>query len=556
PGFLGPGPHYGSSADAVLRCKVDNLPWRHIPMMANATAIPLAENLPPGLHKVTVEWFQGSQAPIDKFLFALKPLAGVKGFITSPQYSELMTDARADIYRGSRLIRSEYIRNPLNGRFVLLGLEPGTYRIRFSASGWQAQEVKDIVIRGDGKRVDLGVVSLPFDQDLIAYYGFNHRNGKSLNVQPGGTFAVTPFPGSSLKRAELVSRYKTIPLKVGGPVTITGSGMGTNNGVSLTLPDSVPHDMYALRFTRESSRGEWTQTAPQVVCVRDPLPDSFALAAMGHMNTWGQQTSEYLAKVTQMAQLAGARAVLISNEVNAAYIAGALKELSIPYLITSGNHTMGRWDDFFGPHSYAYDDGPLRVVTFSSDPTNLWHDPAHWLAERPDATNRVLLSYESFAPLDLIRDKKVNLLFDAHSLGDHPDRAKFPTGTLHIAATDFQTMRWIPMTHSGLDRAIQKPDDAPALIVPRSGPAPLRVEHENGNAGLTNGETARIINRYAQRFPHARVRLVLKAGEYSVRGGKLLQSFVSDDGKLRIFDVEADVAPNSETMVRVESLTK
>jgi len=396
---------------------------------------------------------------------------------------------------------------------------------------------------------------LPFDSELPAEYGFNHRNGKSLNLQPGATFSVIPFPGPAFKRAELVSRYKTIPLKVNGPATIMGSGMGTNNGVFLTIPDSVPHDIYALRFSYERGKDKWSDVAPQAVCVRGTLPGSFAVAAMGHMNTWGQQTSEYLAKVTQMAQLAGARAVLISNEVNAAYIAGALKDLSIPYLITSGNHAVGRWNDFFGPHSYAYDDGPLRVVTFSSDPTNLWHDPAHWLAERPDATNRILLSYESFAPLDLIRDKKVNLLFDAHSLGDHPDRAKFPAGTLHIAATDFQTMRWIPMTHTGLDAAIQKPEDAPSLIVPRLGPAPLRVEYANGNSGLKNYETARIINRYSQRFPNARVRLVLKAGEHSISGGEVIQTFTSDDGKLRIFDMQADVAPDSETVIRIESLT-
>ena len=45
----------------------------------------------------------------------------------------------------------------------------------------------------------------------------------------------------------------------------------------------------------------------------EPLGESFFIAGCGHMNTWGQQTSEYLAKCAELAQLAGARTLLIAN---------------------------------------------------------------------------------------------------------------------------------------------------------------------------------------------------------------------------------------------------
>jgi len=47
---------------------------------------------------------------------------------------------------------------------------------------------------------------------------------------------------------------------------------------------------------------------------------------------------------------------------------------------------------------------------------------------------------------------------------------------------------------------------------------------------------------------------VFKAGEYNVSGGKVLQSFLSDDGRLRSIDVECDIAPDSETLVRATTV--
>jgi hypothetical protein len=281
------------------------------------------------------------------------------------------------------------------------------------------------------------------------------------------------------------------------------------------------------------------------------------------MNTWGQQTSEYLARVAETAQLAGARHLLIANDVNPLYIAGALRNLRIPYLVTNGNHTVGRWLEFFGPRTFAVDDGPLRLVAFNDRPDQSWRDVEDLLVGRPGATSRVVVAYEGYAPVEMIRRSGVDLLFDGHSTGDHPNRAEFPPGTLQMRAPTQETMRWIAMNHGGLSptvtatsgtvqeiQGLGAKSGVPLLEFPRTGPAPLRVEYSQPNDGSAPTVTATVVNETDITFESARLRFVLRAGAASVTGGKVLQSFVSDDGKVTVIDVELSVRRRSTTTVQ------
>lgn len=255
-------------------------------------------------------------------------------------------------------------------------------------------------------------------------------------------------------------------------------------------------------------------------------------------------------------QLAGARTLLIANEVNPAYIAGTLKDLRIPYLATAGNHTMPRWDDFFGPRTYAVDDGPMRIVTYNDMPFHPWSEVARLASARPEATNRVLLAYEAYAPLDVIQQGKFGLLFDGHSVEEHPQHAQFSPGTIHIRAPDYQAIRWIAMNRQGLDPTYKNPKDIPSFRIPRVGQSPLRATFSASNDGTANQLTARITNEFSMPFPHARLRFVMKtnSGGYRVDGGKMLQSFVSDDGKVCVVDVEVAVPARSASAVRVRPI--
>ncbi|PYV07676.1 MAG: hypothetical protein DMG07_27880, partial [Acidobacteria bacterium] len=402
-----------------------------------------------------------------------------------------------------------------------------------------------------GEKIDLGAIVLPFDRDLIRYGSYTHpsisaKRQRMFNTTPGGSFDTEIELPGPLESARLVSRFKTIDLQVEDThQTTTVHTHSPLHTLTIKVPPATPYDMYTLETRFKGAGGGQ-------ICVREPLPEAFAIAGVSHMNTWGQQTSEYLARVAELVQLAGARALLIANEVNAAYIAGALKELRIPYAITAGNHTMARWDDFFPQRCQALDDGPMRIVSFSNEITASWSEARDLLIARKDATARILLCYEAFPPLDLIRDGRVKLLFDGHSGENHPQRGQFPPRTLHMRAPSYESVRWISMTHDGLAPSLLSPEDVPSLRVPREGNLPLRVEFSAANNGTARALTARIINETGIRFPGARVRLVLRAGNYTVSGAKVLQAFHSDDGKVTVIDVETEArtAPATEIVVR------
>jgi hypothetical protein len=576
PCFETPGPRYGSFIAAQFRYRIDEGPWTQIAIVDSPNQLVLGEGLDAGTHRVEIETVRHI-VPIAEIIFSEEPVCGIRGILTSSSYTELLTDVRIDTFAGEQLLRTDTVRNPVSATFALLGLEPGTYRFRLTASGWSTHELGPIELTA-GTPIGLGVIVLEPSRMFGTYAGPVAVSspcgpGKTLSVIPGGSFSCQLASG--IQRAELVSPYKCIELKIDA-CTPSGSQIDDRwRYVTFHVPTDTPHDMYALRLYYDhgifhDANGSDSKRSiihgcpahplelPQAVCVRDALPEQFFMAGMGHTNTWGQQSSEYLAKVAEMVQLAGARNFLIANEVNPAYISGALCNLRIPYLVAPGNHTMGRWDHFFGTHPFAVDDGPLRIVTFHDIPNRSWDGAMKLASEREDATNRVILAFEGFAPLNMIIENQLSLLFGGHSVEKHPFQDHFPAGAMRLRAPGSETVRWIPMTPHGIDPRYPNPDDIPVLHVPREGlfPPPLRVEYSLPNDGTADAISARIINEFEQSFPQARLRFVLRAREadsYLVSGGGCLQSFMSDDKTKSVLDVGVSVPARSEIIVDATS---
>lgn len=545
--FTAPGPGYGLNCDpgAKLRCSVDDRVVAEVFPFRLPREFPLVEDLAAGRHTLRVEAV-GATCAVDGFRLAQGPLSRIQGLITADVYSELLVDVRAEVFGETGLVRTEYVRTPHDGgSFQIVGLVPGVYRLLLTAAGWEPLSVPAVTVEREGMVVDVGVLVLRRSQWARAqsWYGdAAPRFGRTINVAPGGSFRTRLFlSGRTVPGARLRSQFRTVTLKVDD---VVAEDFGRWNGVGLatfTVPADAPMDMYALEVGG--------RLLPQAVCVREPLPDRFFLAGVSHVHVWGQRASERMVRLAEMAQLAGARAFLMANEVNPAYIVGALMNLRIPYAVCRGNHMMGRWSDFFGWGCTACDDGPLRLVTFGGFPYESWAEPRELLQARPEATCRVILCYEGFAPISLIRDEAVDVLFDGHTDDPHPDSAQFPEGTLHFRAPGGLKVRWIPMTHAGLDPSVRTAADIPLVEIPWNGLAPLRVEFTQANDGTAEGNTARITNETTVRFPGARLRLVMEAGRYEVTGGQVLQAFDSDDGALRVIDVQVEVPPRSETVV-------
>jgi len=557
PVYILPGPRQSySGAAGVLRCKIDDRPGQEISIATAPEDVPLAEDLPDSEHKVVIEAAgDANYCQLEGVRFAKAPLGGIGGIIVTDDYGELLADVRAEVMSDGKVIRTRCVRSPHNSRFAMLGLEPGRYTLRLEAAGWEPMEIEDVVIDAPGRKVDLGVIVLKRDQRVQGEFwdDVSPKFGRSVNISPGGSFTTKiSWYHDGPTKAQLVSRFKTIDLKMSDVSKITRFGRWNWIGqATFHLPADVPEDMYDLQIIYERGDRKRVYLSGQAVCVREPLGELFHVAGCGHTNTASQATSEYLTKVGQMAELAGARMLMIANEVNAAYVSGALKDLRIPYLVVRGNHTASRWDDFFAPATRAYDDGSMRVVIFGDRPYLSWHEAGRLIKARPEATNRVLLCFEGFAPIDLIRDGRVDMIFDGHSDDDHPDLDKFPKGTMHLRAPGSDTLRWITMSPDGLAGGAQTPNDVKVLPVNRDGPAPLRAEHTQPNDGTAATQTTRIVNDFDQAFGRARLRFVMAAGAYVVRGAKERQSFKSDDGSVTVIDVEVNVPATSTVDVRV-----
>jgi len=555
PVFESPGPRYGNFLASRLRVRVDDQPWREL---ALATARPetiVAENLSAGKHTVTVEPV-GGPAVVDAFRLTKMAMAGLYGTVVSSDYSELLTDVRMDVFQEQKLVRTEYVRHPRTGDFEIFTLPTGDYRVRIVAAGWKQENIDGLKIKGPGHRVDVGTIVLKREprcgggdtQDRPV-----PRFGHSVCATPGSSFtALLNLAALPIKRAQLQSRFKSIDIAV---IACRKLPIGRWNDVgeaTFQLPKDVPWDMYDLVLSFDTKQGEVRRISGQAVCVRPPLPEQYHVAGCGHMNTWGQQTAEYLARVAEVAELAGARTLLIANEVNAAYVSGALMELRIPYVVTAGNHTMPRWSEFFGASSRAHDDGPMRIVDFGRWPYESWTEVESLFRNAPKATNRVIVCYESFAPIALIREQNIKLLFDAHTDEPHAERKQFPPRTFQMRAPTQETLRWIPMTHQGIAAAVKTNDDVPVLSIPRTGPSPLRVKFDFPNDGTAAEQVATITNDFATEFPHARLRLVLQRGSDRVTGATVLQAFDSDDATRTVFDLDVRVTGKSAVSIQAK----
>ncbi|MFC1452253.1 hypothetical protein ACFLSJ_02790 [Verrucomicrobiota bacterium] len=552
--FTPPGPWYGTTLTSQLAYAIDGRTAGRLDMARCPREMLLAQNLPPGEHTVVLEAV-ADDCSVDGFRLAARSLSEIRGLITTLDYAELLVDVRAEVFREGRRVRTEYVRSPHDGgSFSILGLPPARYRLRLIAAGWEPFEIPKVVVEREGQIVDVGVVALT-GGPLARLNATGPMSGRTISVTPGGTFHTALKLWREPLQFQLVSPHRSLPV---GVEDLRRLEYGQHNrvyAVALSVPADAPRDMYDLEIVVSAEEDGLPARYPQAVCVRDPLPAAFYLGGVGHMNTWGQKTSEYLAKVGEMAQLAGARALLVANEVNPAYVWGALRHLQIPYSVTRGNHSTGRWAKFFGHGSMASDDGPMRIVTFGGFPYESWAEVRELLRRRPEASARVLLCYEGFAPPDLIREGQVDILFDGHSDDPHPDLSQFPERTLHFRAPNQYSMRWIPMAHDGLAPAVATVHGMPVLEIPRDGPAPLRAQFSAPNNGTASSLTATVINAYDVPFPAGRLRFVMRKGQYGVTGGVKRQSFDSDDGEHTVVDVKIGIPAGSEITVSVALAT-
>ncbi len=513
----------------------------------------LATGLAEGEHELTVrhQLDRGeSGCRVEGFFFCQHD-PGLVTFTLQGQRQAFLVDVRATILQGSTPVRSVIARNWLNGDCSLLVPAGEDYTLRVEAAGWLPEHSEKLeVTAGVSTRAP------PFYLERDPATEQQRFRFPALNRQ------AIRMPGESL-RARFLGFDTTIKqvriVRVNGPATFSRvldfvedekAAYYYDREVIARLPKSTPAGVYDLEVTVEGGRRTGLCRSPRSVVVVTQYPTRPVFLSFGHLDTNGQYQAEYLSRVAEIANLAGADMVLNSNAVNAAYISGALADLQIPHLANFGNHQV------FG-HSRWYGD-PVGMVRFGPHLAVLnfghpWHHETaaarKLLADNDDATIKVINAFEANAPQQLLKKHSISLIHDAHGIGEKVMEID-GTPTLRVGKSSSTSFRMIRFDDHKVISATYQGDPTAPFPLARNEVPPLRVRTLPASDGTAPKVTVHITNDYKQAFPQARARVLLPAirhydlagtGECEVESANL-----SDDKKYLEIVLRFDLAAESE----------
>jgi len=478
--------------DAELEVELDGRPCRSIPVGESPLEVLIATALAPGQHELRC-----------RFALAEGACGGVSGFVvgrggpaqiavkTCGDYEDDLNTVRLSLARDGELVHTKIGRNPLSGAAAVTVVQDGTHALRIEAEGWETY-TSDVDLEA-GCTTDLGSVYLRRRQPdgVCEDYGLvRPRRGQTASVAAGGKFpALVRAQGGAepdtVVGAALVAGERRVALTIAEDRVVEQYSF--EHELSLCLPTDTPTGMYDLEVDMDT----WRHVAPAAVMVRDDSPERFRIVFLGHTNTWEQATAEYLRRMTDLINLLNPLFVVVSNEVNGAYLTGALSGLRMPCFVTPGNHSYPDFSKFWGAEVAAYDCGPARILNFGQPWCDEWRHAVHLFEDRPDAGIRIINAYEPNAPVEELLDRcGVGLLCAGHSVGAGEYVGQTPT--LVVGKADSNSFRIVEVS-DGVPTLVTCPDGPRgAFPVPRGEPSPLRV--------FRRGDEAEIINEYGVAF--------------------------------------------------------
>jgi hypothetical protein len=283
------------------------------------------------------------------------------------------------------------------GREVLLaaGLPSGAHRLDIRCAGrapdcWaleglRAWPARPAVVTG---HIDGGPMLVDVRAEISGPADFT----RSLRDGRTGRFSLL-LPGGGQYEMKLSApgwRRVSIPLEVGA-------------GRELRLPPIAMQPLSAAL------------PPPRPLSPDEPL----VLVACAHCNTWGTEPAEWLACRTGWINAQRPHALLLANEVNPCYVAGALAGTDCPWVITDGNHRQAAFADW-GTNSHRdLRVGPARILTAGMGVSgDAWGDVLAGFGDEDRL--RIICAYEPFAPPELLRRVGVRLYFYGHNLKRPP----------------------------------------------------------------------------------------------------------------------------------------
>jgi len=554
-------PAFGQPNLGDLAVWIDGRPARAIHPAAEPREISLASDLPPGPHTVRIEHHvspRGAGARVEAFGCSNEP-TGAIAFSLLGEHNAYLVDARAVVRREGEVVANRLVRNWLTGGCRLAGLPPGKgYRLELEAIGWEPASVEGVEVAA-GRDSVLPPLRLRAEPRQARKAWLFPHLGRQAVRRPGESFrARFQADDDDILGARIERRV--------GPATISrrlglqedkAAAFYYDREVEAALPRDTPQGLYDLIVqTRAASGGEREFRSHRAVMVVGAYPTDPVFASWGHLDTQGQYQAEYLSRLVETANLAGADMALMANECNPAYVAGALRSLEIPCAVNFGNHQFPGFEQWFGPQESAIDYGPnLRVLNRSLPWCESTAQADALLAARPEARIKVINAFEHNAPLDLLDRHRVALVHDGHGPGGRVMEMG-ATPTLRVGKTNSESFRMIRFAGGRVVSCAYMGAETDPIPFPRGATPPLRAVVTPEANGANREVEARIVNDLGEAFPRCRVTLLMPAGSYVCDGGRIESAASSDCGRYVALTVRADAPAGGATVVKVKGTAR
>lgn len=547
-------PSYGRPERGALQVSVDGGPPLVVRPHGAANEVTLARGLPAGDHAVRiVHRLDGDGAGCRLVGFrVLPPETSDLAFTVSGDAAGELVDVRAVVTRDGRVLRDGLVRNWLTGACRLTGLPAGDgTRLEIRALGWKTARRTGFSL-DPLRETTLDPLYLAREEDVPAQHFRFPSLGHPVVRRAGETFRARFHAYQARIGAVRIVR------RAGPAVVSAACGFKEDPSAeylyykegTVALPHVLPPGLYDLEVEVTTGRGRDQRASRRAVHVVSDFPRDPVFVSFGHLDTWGQFPGEYLARVVEMANLIGPDMVLVSNEVNPAYVSGALYRLEMPFVVTFGNHQVYGHERWFGDPVGAVDFGPDLAIlnfgpTWDSDPSVL----ENLLAARGRVACKVINTFEPNAPVAEILDRhRVRLIHDAH--GPAPKVEKLgSTPTLRVGKVDAESFRILRFKGPEPVSVTYRGHAERPIPFPRGAEAPVRARFDGPNDGTRPRVTATVANDLEEPLPGARVTFVLPHAPYRVDGGRPLVTIRSDDGKFTILTVGVDLPPRGTAAV-------
>ena len=548
-------PVYGSPDLGRLAVVIDDGDTLIVYPRAATREVVLARDLEPGKHSVRLEHQFDSDSEFCRIagFLILGDSSGDLGLSINGEENAFLVDVRAVLTREGREIRNTLVRNWLTGGCRLTGVPAGDgYTLSLTASGWETQTIEGISI-SPGVETTLPPVYLSRRVSALTFVHFPAL-GHPVIRKPGESFR-TRFAANQNKIDKASLSRRVGPAVISRDLSFeedTTAAYYYNREIVAEIPDDVPEGLYQLSVEYSGTRGDrsWSRSlhSPSSVHIVKSFPDDPVFLTFGHLDTWGQEVAERIAELADIANLLAPDMVLVSNEVNPAYVSGALAHLQMPYVINFGNH------QFFG-HEKWYGD-PVDIVDFGPDLCILnfghpWHADLTkadaLLSSRAGVRCKVINAFEPNAPLESFLDKyEIPMIADGHG-PEYKVMVMGKTPTQRVGKA-----HWARLVRFKDNRVESCTYQESQWGYPyNEGEFPLQIAYAPANNGSHSEVTATVTNTLEEAFPKAKLTFVLPSGRYVTSEGDLESAVDSDDGKYTVLTVRVDLPAEDVLSVAV-----